>query len=492
MSMPHRSTQRDDVSTSSMPRRAFQQLGVTTAASITASIAGPRACAAEPPVTQGRAQACVLLWMGGGMCHVDTLDPKRVGDPKSNKAGSAYPSIPTAIAGVEVCQHMTRTANLLDRGVLLRSLSHPLKVDHADSTNLMKTGRTPSGTIVYPSLGSLISHQRGRRADDVPPYIVMGYPNVTRGPGFLGSRHGYLYLTDAESGPTGLQRPFDVNPVRQQRRSQLLNLLRRNALDRANGDATIANYDAAIGDAQKLISGSFSRIFDLKAERDETRQRYGSPFGQRCLLARRLIESGARFVEVAYDLNFKNGTGWDTHRHGQEHQHLLIEDLDQALSALITDVELRGLLDETLIVVATEFGRPPEFDGQGGRGHQSVAFSAALFGGGLATGQIIGTTDELGRTVVDRRISVPDFTRRFSQLFALTPRHSYTTASDQFRSLITGRSFPSCFRSHVQFNAERVRWRKVVLEPDYPSECGFLFRFDIVIYQMNAVNCSSA
>jgi hypothetical protein len=343
------------------------------------------------------------------MCHVDTLDPKRVGDPKSNKAGSAYPSIPTAIAGVEVCQHLARTARLMDRGVLLRSMTHPLKVDHANSTNLMKTGRTPSGTVVYPSLGSLISHQRGRRADDVPPYIVMGYPNVTRGPGFLGSQHGYLYLTDAESGPTGLQRPFDIDSPRQHRRSELLGLLRRSALNRSSGDATIASYDAAIEDAQKMMKGAFAKVFDLNAERDETRLRYGSPFGQRCLLARRLIESGARFVEVAYDLNFKNGTGWDTHRHGQEHQHLLIEDLDQSLSALITDLELRGLLDETLIIVATEFGRPPEFDGQGGRGHQSAAFSTALFGGGLSTGQAIGTTDELGRQVVDRPISVPDF-----------------------------------------------------------------------------------
>ena len=390
-------------------RRAFHQFGVAAAASTTASLPVGRGFAAELPVARGRAQACVLLWLGGGMCHVDTLDPKRVGDPKTNKAGSAYPSIPTAIAGVEVCQHLSRTARLLDRGVLLRSMTHPLKVDHADSTNLVKTGRTPSGTVVYPSLGSVISHQRGRRSEDVPPYIVMGYPNVTRGPGFLGSRHGYLYLTDAEAGPTGLQRPFDVDLARQHRRSELLDLLRTSALDRSNRDATIANYDAAIEDARKLMSGSFSRVFDLKAERDETRLRYGSPFGQRCLLARRLIESGARFVEVAYDLNFKNGTGWDTHRHGQEHQHLLIEDLDQSLSALITDLELRGLLDETLIVVATEFGRPPDFDGKGGRGHQSAAFSAAMFGGGLATGQVIGTTDELGRTVVDRPISVPDF-----------------------------------------------------------------------------------
>ena len=272
------SNRRAAASGSAISRRAFQQFGVATAASMTSPLASPEAFAAEPLVARGRAQACVLLWLGGGMCHVDTLDPKRVGAPKSNKAGSAYRSIPTAIAGVEVCQHLARTARLLDRGVLLRSMTHALKVDHADSTNLMKTGRTPSGTVVYPSLGSLVSHQRGRRADDVPPYIVMGYPNVTRGPGFLGSRHGYLYLTDAESGPTGLQRPFDVDLVRQHRRSELLGLLRTRAVGRSNGDATIANYDGAIEDAQKLMHGSFARVFDLKAERDETRLRYGSPF----------------------------------------------------------------------------------------------------------------------------------------------------------------------------------------------------------------------
>jgi hypothetical protein len=158
-----------------------------------------------------------------------------------------------------------------------------------------------------------------------------------------------------------------------------------------------------------MSTGPFAKVFDLANERDSTRERYGSEFGQRCLLARRLIESGVRFVEVAYDLNFKNGTGWDTHRHGQQNQHLLIEDLDRSLSALVEDLQGRSLLDKTLIVVATEFGRPPDFDGQGGRGHQSEAFSAALFGGGLKTGQVIGTTDELGRKVADHPISVPDF-----------------------------------------------------------------------------------
>ena len=394
MSLVHRGTRRD-----------FNELAAAGAVSLAAASGQ----AAEPVVPRGNAQSCVLIWLGGGMCHVDTLDPKTVGDPKTNKAGSAYRSIPTAIRDVAVCQHLSRTANLLDRGVLLRSLSHPLKVDHADSTNLLKTGRRTSGTVVYPSLGSLVSHQRGPRDPAVPPYVVMGYPNVTRGPGFLGSRYSYLYLTDPDAGPRFINRPHDIDQFRQRRRQDLLGLLREKAVDRSAADHSIRQYNDAISEAQKLMNGSFAKVFNLAAERDMTRQRYGSTFGQRCLLARRLVESGVRFVEVAYDLNFRNGTGWDTHRHGQADQHLLIEDLDQSLSALIEDLSLRGLLDETLIVVATEFGRPPEFDGQGGRGHQSAAFSAALFGGGLRTGQVIGATDNLGRCVVDRPISVPDF-----------------------------------------------------------------------------------
>ncbi|MCP4511342.1 MAG: DUF1501 domain-containing protein [Fuerstiella sp.] len=363
----------------------------------------------QSTVPRGKAESCILIWLGGGMCHVDTFDPKTIGDPRTNKPGSAYRSIPTAIPGVRVCQHLSRTAKLLDHGILLRTLNHPLKVDHADSTNLLKTGRRTSGTIIYPALGSLVSHQRGPRDPTVPPYVVVGYPNVTRGPGFLGSRYGYLYLTNPNSGPAFMKRPPDVDGIRLRRRKDLLRLLRAKEVTRSTADHSIREYNDAITEAQKLMDGSFAKTFDLTTEPGTTRERYGSAFGQRCLLARRLVESGARFTEVAYALNFRNGTGWDTHRHGQTAQYLLIQDLDHSLSALIEDLHLRGLLDETLIVVATEFGRPPDFDGQGGRGHQSAAFSAALFGGGLRTGQVIGATDDLGRSVVHRPISVPDF-----------------------------------------------------------------------------------
>jgi uncharacterized protein (DUF1501 family) len=162
-------------------------------------------------------------------------------------------------------------------------------------------------------------------------------------------------------------------------------------------------------------------VFDLKSEPEALRQEYGDEFGQRCLLARRLVEAGVRFVEVSFNLNFINGTGWDTHLEGQLQQHVLIEQLDQAIAALLMDLERRNRLDKTLVVVATEFGRPPDFDGGGGRGHQSDAFSGLLAGGGLKLGQVIGQTDELGRKVVSRPVSIPDFHATIHRALGIDP-----------------------------------------------------------------------
>jgi hypothetical protein len=151
------------------------------------------------------------------------------------------------------------------------------------------------------------------------------------------------------------------------------------------------------------------RLFALDDEPARLRDDYGGEFGQRLLLSRRLVEGGVRFIEVSHNLGFVNGTGWDTHNEGQLKQHLLIEELDRGLAALVTDLESRKLLDKTLVVVATEFGRPAQFDGGGGRGHYSKCFSMAFAGGGLRTGQAVGTSDDLGMEIVDEPVSIPDF-----------------------------------------------------------------------------------
>ncbi len=361
-------------------------------------------------VRKGKAKSCIFIWLGGGAAQIDTWDPKVVGDPKqgNRKPGSAYPSIPTAIQGVSVCEHLPKMAARLDRGCLIRSVHHEVIDEHAAAVNRMHVGRAPTGTTVYPSIGSVVSHELGSSDSEVPAYIVMGYPSATRGPGFLGAKHNYIYLIDTESGPAGLQRPADVTADRLARRQRLLGKMRDDYRQKYSGFRVVEDYVDAGLQGDRLAGPKFASVFDLKSEDPSLRTAYGSEFGQRCLLARRLVESGVRFVEVAFNLNFINGTGWDTHNDGQLNQHVLIQELDKSLAALIDDLEHRDLLDSTLIAVGTEFGRPPEFDGGGGRGHQGAVFSVPLFGGGLKHGQVIGETDEFSRKVVSQPVSVPD------------------------------------------------------------------------------------
>ncbi len=363
--------------------------------------------AVEAPLIRGKAEHVISIWLGGGMAQTDTFDPKRRGDPKTKTPGSYYDAIDTAVSGVRLCEHLKGLAPLMERVTAVRTVHHDVIDEHAAATNRMHTGRPISGTISYPSIGSIIAHQRGAASDQAPPYVLIGYPNVTRGPGFLGAQSGYLYLTDTSRGPAGLSRPPGVSLERQQRRGRFLAALQAGAPPA--DDPQLTSYDAAIEQSLKFSGPEFNHVFQLDEEPGSLRQRYGGEFGQRCLLSRRLVERGVRFIEVSHNLNFLNGTGWDTHNEGILNQHALIKELDTAVATLITDLEARRLLDKTLIVITTEFGRPPEFDGGGGRGHQGSAFTCVLAGGGLRHRGAWGETDELSKKILADPVSVPDF-----------------------------------------------------------------------------------
>ena len=386
-------------------RRTFL---ATAAASSAALGSRPLLASTDTASPRGKAEHCIFIWLGGGSCQIDTWDPKAKGDAKEKKAGSYYDAIPTAIPGVQVCSHLSRCAPLLDRFALLRTVHHEVIDEHARATNQVHTGRPTAGTIVYPSIGSAVTATRGPINDRVPGYVLIGFPNVTRGPGFLGSQAGYVYLTDTRVGPAGFSRQPEITDGRQQRREQLLDSMRKGYRDEGSLPQVVADYDTAARQAFAMAGPDFMDIFALDREPDALREGYGGEFGQRLLLSRRLIEGGVRFIEVSHNLGFVNGTGWDTHNEGQLKQHLLIEELDKGLAALVTDLEAKNLLDKTLIVVATEFGRPAQFDGGGGRGHHSKCFSMVLAGGGLKTGQAIGTSDDLGMAIVDEPVSIPD------------------------------------------------------------------------------------
>lgn len=385
-------------------RRGFlQSSAVVTAAAQLAT--------AEPPadrVPQGQAEHCIMIWLGGGMAQIDTFDPKRIGDAKTKKAGSYYPAIATAVAGVQVCEHLQQTAELMDRMTVLRTVHHDVVDEHAAATNRMHTGRPTTGTTQYPSLGSIVAHERGAVVEGVPAYMLIGYPNLTRGPGFLGQTAGFVYLTDLETGPAGLARPADIGAARQRRRQQLLDTVRAAGQRKLGNTQLFNDYNAAVGQSLRLSGQDFMKVFDLDQEPQSLRTAYGDGFGQRCLLARRLCEAGVRFTEVSHNMNFRNGTGWDTHNDGQQNQHLLIQELDRGLSALIRDLQSRRMLDKTLIIINSEFGRPAQFDSGGGRGHHSKCFSMVLAGGGLHHCGAYGVSDDLGMTIVENPVSVPD------------------------------------------------------------------------------------
>ncbi|WP_237227222.1 DUF1501 domain-containing protein [Rubinisphaera sp. JC750] len=379
-----------------------------------ASLASPllqspnlQASEAASSLLKGQAEHVISIWLGGGMGAMDTFDPKRLGDPAKKVAGSYYPGIDTCVPGVQVCEHLSKMAPLMDRVTAVRTVNHQVIDEHAAATNFMHTGRPVSGTVVYPSLGSIVAHERGAVADDAPPYVLIGYPNVTRGPGFLGAKDGYLYLTDTSQGPTGLSRPEYIEPERQSRRRSILQSLRQ-MQNNAHLEA-VKDYESAIDLSLQLSGPSFNQSFELDKEPADLRNQYGGEFGQRCLLARRLVERGVRFIEVSHNLNFINGTGWDVHNAGIQQQHTMIQELDTAVGTLLLDLEQKHLLDKTLIVITTEFGRPPEFDAGGGRGHQGSAFTCVLAGGGLNHQGAYGLTDEIGKKIVENPVSVPDF-----------------------------------------------------------------------------------
>ena len=404
-----------------MQRRTFLRNSAACALATQTTIASANSPTPTPALSTatefkpGRSEHCVMIWLGGGMAQIDTFDPKKMGDAKARKPGSYYPAIDTAVPGVQVCEHLKHTAKLMEQVTAVRTVHHNVVDEHAAATNRMHTGRPTSGTVQYPSLGSIIAHERGAVRPDVPAYMLIGYPNLTRGPGFLGQKGGFVYLTDVSSGPAGLARPAHINAARQSRRESLLQTVRDSGRARFSNDRLFTEYDAAIGESLRLAGPEFMQTFDLSREPDSLRNEYGKDFGARMLLTRRMLQSGVRFVEVSHNMNFRNGTGWDTHQDGQLNQHRLIQELDVSLSAFMRDLKSHNLLDKTTIVINSEFGRPADFDSAGGRGHHSKNFTVVLAGGGLRHSGAYGVSDERAENALANPVSVPDL---FATIFA--------------------------------------------------------------------------
>ncbi len=374
-----------------------RQLLVTTAGVLGVSLLPSWAWATDPraPAPPGPARSLILLFMTGGMSHLDTLDPK-----PGRKVQGAIGAIPTVVDGVMLGQHLPGLAKVMDRCALIRSLTSTQGA-HEQGVYYVRTAYTQRGTARHPALGAWTAELLPRMHPTLPPYIVVGGDSRHPGAGFLPAACGPLQLGDPRRGLPYAHPAAGVDAGRQERRRNLLADL--DGRGRAPEDGAVRAYHELYAEAARLMSSQDLATFDLAGEPAAQRQAYGDePFGNGCLLARRLVERGVRTVEVSLG-------GWDTHDDNADRVEERCGILDRALPALITDLEQRGLLATTLVVLVSEFGRSPHYNLRDGRDHHPTCFSALLAGGGVRGGTVYGASDEDGETPARDPVQVPDF-----------------------------------------------------------------------------------
>ena len=360
-----------------------------------------------------KAKACIFFLLEGGPSHIDMWDMKP--DAPKEIRGPFNP-ISTVVPGTQISQLMPMCAQIADKYTILRSHSH---ADNAHQTgrHWLLTGYPPNFADgqakgvpfneLYPSLGSIVSRELGP-GGEVPPYIELPNPLGPGGPGFYGAAYAPFTINNDPSQPDfkvqDLDAPASVSSERFARRRKLL--AEAEALGAANlpGAGPAQKLTAFYEKAMEIVTSPKARAaFNLAAESSETRTRYGySSIGQSALLARRLVEGGSRFIGIEHG-------SWDTHFDNfTSHEKALCPPTDRAFSALISDLDERGLLDETLVVMMGEMGRTPQINNLGGRDHWGRAWSMAMAGCGLKPGVVYGSTNDTGTEVKDNPVKLGD------------------------------------------------------------------------------------
>ena len=342
------------------------------------------------------ARNCIYLNMVGGMSHLDTWDPK-----PGTETGGPTKALSTKADGVQISQYLPRMAEQMNKVALLRGMSSTQGA-HEPAQYLMHTSFAQRGTIRHPSLGSWTSYFCGRGNPTLPSNVVIGGGGRHPGAGFLEAKFAPLPLGNSKAGLQNSTRARGITEESFNRRMGLLGQLNEQ-FEKEFPHKAVRGYRDLYQEAVHLMGSKDLAAFDLTLESPEMHDRYGDhEFGHGCLLARRLIEHDVRFVEV-------NLGGWDTHDDNFERVEANANILDQALAALLPDLESRGLLDETLVVVASEFGRSPKINQNNGRDHYPKAFTTLLAGGGVKGGQVYGATDPSGSESIAGKTLITDF-----------------------------------------------------------------------------------
>lgn len=363
-----------------------------------------------------RCRSILLLWLNGGPATIDLWDLK-----PHHPNGGPFREVETATPGIRISEHLPRLAKWTEHLAILRTLTSR-EGDHTRAMHLLRTGYVPQAAIQFPAFGALVAHEAENPEAALPNFvsIVPTSGMLSVGSGFLGPQVAPLAIgEDAESIQDlvvpDLHLPPGVTSDQQAARLQLLNA-REQQFPAGRGSPVVASQQAALTRALRIMQPSAVSAFRWNEESAALQEAYGrNLFGQGCLLARRLIERRVSFVEVTLD-------GWDTHSNNFGQVKSLGGAVDMAFSALLEDLQQRGLLDSTLIVCTGEFGRTPRINSSAGRDHWSSAWSAVLAGGGLRGGQIVGRTSPDGMQIDDRPIPVPDLQATLATALGIDPR----------------------------------------------------------------------
>lgn len=351
------------------------------------------------PAAAGKAKHVIYLFMAGGMSHLDTFDPK----PKRKQVMGSTETIASKADDIHLGHYLKHTAEVMDRCCVIRSMNSTQGA-HEQGSYIMHTSYGMRGTVQHPSLGSWVMKLGGRLHPELPGFVAIDTSPEHIGGGFFGANYAAAPIGNPAEGLQDCRRAPQVDEVDFTRRLELADKMNRKFHQRFP-NADVGSYEDLYREATRLMKSEDLAAFDLTKESQATRDLYGpGRFAQGCLLARRLIEHDVRFVEVQLG-------GWDTHYDNFTGVEGRCQEFDQAFAALIKDLEACGKLADTLVVVATEFGRTPEINEahNAGRDHHPSAFSCVLAGGGIKGGTAYGSTDPKGNKVRDDLVSVQDF-----------------------------------------------------------------------------------
>ncbi len=370
-------------------------------------------------------RSCIMVVLDGGMSHHDTFDMKP--DAPADIRGTFQP-VATKVPGIQICEHLPRVAQQMDKFAIVRSVWGRTAI-HFNGVYFLMTGYLPIQSMEFPSLGAVAAKELGPRKG-MPPYVLNAMLDHAMGPGFLGSAYAPFWVRSDPNAANfrveDLELPVDVDWKTVSDRRWLVKQMDDAFRERDTKGVTASRDSFYIQAEQIMRSPAVKKAFDIWAEPEPLRDRYGrTPIGQGCLLARRLVESGVRFVTV----NASRAI-WDTHGDNFNRlQKVLLPEFDMAYAALLEDLAERGLLSSTLVVVSGEFGRTPKINANAGRDHWPRVFSALLAGAGIKGGQAYGSSDSTGSEPKDNPTSMEDLVATVYDRLGVDPKKEYRAPS---------------------------------------------------------------